>query len=78
MGKEVEVNILGNKYSFLTDRDINEAIRIAMYVDEEAVRIKEEDPYSSETTIAILTALNIADKLFTIASDLEELNSYVK
>jgi cell division protein ZapA (FtsZ GTPase activity inhibitor) len=78
VGKEVEVNILGNKYSFLTDRDINEAIRIAMYVDEEAVRIKEEDPYSSETTIAILTALNIADKLFTIASDLEELNSYVK
>ena len=78
MGKEVEVNILGNKYSFLTDRDINEAIRIAMYVDEEAARIKEEDPYSSETTIAILTALNIADKLFTIASDLEELNSYVE
>jgi cell division protein ZapA (FtsZ GTPase activity inhibitor) len=78
VGKEVEVNILGNKYSFLTDRDINEAIRIAMYVDEEAERIKEEDPYSSETTIAILTALNIADKLFTIASDLEELNSYVE
>ena len=78
MGKEVEVNILGNKYSFLTDRDINEAIRIAMYVDEEATRIKEEDPYSSEITIAILTALNIADKLYTIASDLEELNSYVE
>ncbi|TET98039.1 MAG: cell division protein ZapA [Candidatus Stahlbacteria bacterium] len=78
MGKEVEVNILGNKYSFLTDRDINEAIRIAMFVDEEAAKIKEDDPYSSENTIAILTALNIADKLFAVVSDLKELERYVE
>ncbi len=78
MGKEVEVKILGNKYSFLTDRDTNEAIRIAMLVDEEAMRIKEDEPYSSDSTIAILTALNIADKLFTIVSDLEELERYVE
>ena len=78
VGKEVEVNILGNKYSFLTDRDINEAIRIAMFVDEEAAKIKEDDPYSSENTIAILTALNIADKLFAVVSDLEELERYVE
>jgi len=78
VGKEVEVKILGNKYSFLTDRDTNEAIRIAMLVDEEAMRIKEDEPYSSDSTIAILTALNIADKLFTIVSDLEELERYVE
>lgn len=76
MGKEVEVKILGNNYSFLTDRDPNEAIRIAMFVDKEATRIKEEEPHSSESTIAILTALNIADKLFAIFSDLEELERY--
>ncbi len=78
MGKEVEVKILGNKYSFITDRDPNDAIRIATFVDEEARKIKEDEPYSSESTIAILTALNIADKLFTIGSDIEELKSYVE
>lgn len=78
MGKEVEVKILGNKYSFITDRDPNDAIRIATFVDEEARKIKEDEPYSSESTIAILTALNIADKLFTIGSDIEELESYVE
>jgi len=78
VGKEVEVKILGNKYSFITDRDPNDAIRIATFVDEEARKIKEDEPYSSESTIAILTALNIADKLFTIGSDIEELESYVE
>jgi len=78
VGKEVEVKILGNKYSFITDRDPNDAIRIATFVDEEARKIKEDEPYSSESTIAILTALNIADKLFTIGSDIEELKSYVE
>lgn len=78
MGKEVEVKILGNKYSFITDRDPNDAIRIATFVDEEARKIKEDEPYSSESTIAILTALNIADKLFTVGSDIEELKSYVE
>jgi cell division protein ZapA len=78
VGKEVEVKILGNKYSFITDRDPNDAIRIATFVDEEARKIKEDEPYSSESTIAILTALNIADKLFTVGSDIEELKSYVE
>ncbi|MCK4422242.1 cell division protein ZapA [candidate division WOR-3 bacterium] len=78
MGKEVEVKILGNKYSFLTDRDVKETLNIAMYVDEEARRIKEENPYSSESTIAILTALNIADKIFTIGSEIEKLGRYVE
>ncbi len=77
MGKEVEVKILSNKYSFITDRNLDEALSIAMFVDEETRRIKQEEPYSSDNTIAILTALNIADKLFAIASEIEKLENYV-
>ena len=77
MGKEVEVNILGNKYSFITDKNPEEASKIAMFVDELGRKIKEEEPYSSENTIAILTALNIADKYFALASEIEKLKRYI-
>lgn len=73
MGKEVEVKILGNKYSFITDKNPEEALKIAMFVDELAKIIKKEEPYSSESTIAILTALNIADKYFALANEIEKL-----
>ncbi len=73
MGKEVEVKILGNKYSFITDKNPEEALKIAMFVDELAKIIKKEEPYSSESTIAILTALNIADKYFELANEIEKL-----
>jgi cell division protein ZapA (FtsZ GTPase activity inhibitor) len=75
VGKEVEVKILGNKYSFITDKNPEEALEIAMFVDELAKKIKEEEPYSSENTIAILTALNIADKYYELASELEKLKN---
>lgn len=78
MGKEVQVSILGNKYSFITDKKANEALKIAMFVDELAEEIKEEEPYSSENTIAILTALNIADKYFALAQEIEELKDHVE
>ncbi|MEO0294033.1 MAG: cell division protein ZapA [candidate division WOR-3 bacterium] len=73
MGKEIEVKILGKKYSFITDRTEKEAIEIATFVDEIGRKIKEEEPYSSENTIAILMALNIADKYFTLANEIEKL-----
>jgi len=73
VGKEVEVKILGNKYSFITDKNPEEALKIAMFVDELAKIIKKEEPYSSESTIAILTALNIADKYFELANEIEKL-----
>jgi cell division protein ZapA (FtsZ GTPase activity inhibitor) len=77
VGKEVEVKILGNKYSFITDKNSEEAIKIATFVDELGKKIKEEEPYSSETTIAILTALNIADKYFALSHEIEKLKEYV-
>jgi cell division protein ZapA (FtsZ GTPase activity inhibitor) len=77
LGKEVEVKILGNKYSFITDKNSEEAMKIAMFVDELGKKIKEEEPYSSETTIAILTALNIADKYFALAHEIEKLKEHV-
>lgn len=78
MGKEVEVKILGNKYSFETDRDSNDALKIAMYVDEIMRETKNESPYESDITIAIIAALNIADKLYELESRLEELEKYVE
>jgi cell division protein ZapA (FtsZ GTPase activity inhibitor) len=75
VGKEVEVKILGNKYSFITDKNPEEALEIAMFVDELAKKIKKEEPYSSENTIAILTALNIADKYYELAAELEKLKN---
>jgi len=77
VGKEVEVKILGNKYSFITDKNSEEAIKIAMFVDELGKKIKEEEPYSSENTIAILTALNIAEKYFALAHEIEKLKEHI-
>jgi cell division protein ZapA (FtsZ GTPase activity inhibitor) len=77
VGKEVEVIILGNKYSFITDKNPEEALKIAAFVDELGKKIKEEEPYSSENTIAILTALNIADKYFALADEIEKLKRYI-
>jgi len=75
VGKEVEVKILG--YSFITDKNSEEAIKIAMFVDELGKKIKEEEPYSSENTIAILTALNIAEKYFALAHEIEKLKEHI-
>jgi len=77
LGKEVEVKILGNKYFFITDKNPEEALKIATFVDELGRKIKEGEPYSSENTIAILTALNIADKYFALADEIEKLKMYI-
>lgn len=73
MGKTLTVEILGNKYSLDTDRDINEAAEIANFVDRRMKEIKENNPFISPVSVAILTALNIADELYTLKKRVKEL-----
>ncbi|MCD6276667.1 cell division protein ZapA [candidate division WOR-3 bacterium] len=73
MGKQVIVEIFGNKYTLDTDRDINEATRIAGYVDAKMKEMREKFPYTSPISLAILAALNIADDLYTLQKKIEEL-----
>ncbi|MCD6399293.1 cell division protein ZapA [candidate division WOR-3 bacterium] len=73
MGKTLTVEILGNKYSLDTDRDINEAAEIANFVDRRMKEIKENNPFISPVSVAILTALNIADELYALKKRVKEL-----
>ena len=73
MGKTLTVEILGNKYSLDTDRDINEAAEIANFVDRRMKEIKENNPFISPVSVAILTALNIADGLYALKKRVKEL-----
>lgn len=77
MSDELEVTIMGKEYSFITDNNKKEARLISRFVDNEAKEIKENNPYSSDSTIAILTALNIADKLFKLARNVDRLAEIV-
>jgi len=73
VGKTLTVEILGNKYSLDTDRDINEAAEIANFVDRRMKEIKENNPFISPVSVAILTALNIADELYALKKRVKEL-----
>ena len=76
---KIKVTIYGNEYTITSDADPEHILRIAKYVDQQMKRTSSIVSFSSNTKIAILTALNIADELYReklqnrhTASDLNE------
>jgi len=69
---KAEVEIFGTTYTIKGDEDPEYISQLASYVDQEMRSITGKTSTVSTTKVAILTALNIADKLFKIKNSVEE------
>ena len=66
MEKPIRVEILGREYSLrVRPEDEELTLDIASYVDEKMQAFKEAHPGQSELTTAIITALAIAEELYS-------------
>jgi len=62
--ESVVINIAGIEYSIKTDIDIELTLKIAEYVDQKMMEMKNNNSIRDDIKIAVLTALNIAGELF--------------
>lgn len=69
----VNVVIHGQKYPIMVQDDEEYIRRIANYVDERMAQIQKETSVNTLSSLAILTALNIADELFNTQSEKDRL-----
>lgn len=71
--KVIRVHVLGREYSLRVREQDEELTRdIASYVDGKMQAFKETHPGQSELTTAIITALAIAEELFSIWEEQED------
>jgi cell division protein ZapA len=84
MGSEprtVSVHILGNEYKIRSTEEGDFVRDVALYVDELMHRISSRMTTGTQTQVAVLAALNIAEELFRerrdghAAGDADEVNS---
>lgn len=67
MGKEsIQVKIFGTEYTLKSDTDIEYVKRVAQIVDEKMQKLAENSTIKSESKLAVLTALNVADELYQL------------
>lgn len=71
----VKVTIYGQEYPIRGRGDVEYIKQVARHVDERMVQIEEQTSVSSPARLAILAALNIADELFTIQRERDQLLS---
>ncbi len=76
--KPIKVQIFGNEYSLKSDASEDHVLRVAAYVDEKLRRLSEKTHVNSETKIAVLAALNIADELFRLKASYETLKQQIE
>ena len=62
----VKVTIFGTEYPVKGDADSQYIEEVAAYVDEKMREVAQGLSVKSTTKVAILTALNITDELFTV------------
>ncbi len=67
MGKHtLQVEIFGAGYSLKSDQEPEHVEKVARFVDRKIAVLSENTKVKSQTKIAVLAALNIADELFTL------------
>lgn len=62
--ESVKVTILGSEYAIKGTANSEHIIKIARYVDQKMREITEQQSIASNTRVAILAAMDIADELF--------------
>lgn len=76
--KIITFNILGEKYKIKTEMDEDTALRIANYVNNQIEETSKRVGYASQTKIAVLAALNIAQELFLGKKDMVGLEKKIE
>lgn len=64
--KSIRVQIFGMEYSLKSDNSEEYVNEVAQYVDTKIRNLSENTTVKSQTKIAVLAALNIADELFRV------------
>ncbi len=71
----VKIRIYGQEYTIVGERSQDEIIKVAQYVDERMQFIGRNSNLGSTTSLAVLSAVNIADEIFTAKEELETLRA---
>ena len=72
---KVKIRIYGQEYTIVGERSQDEIIKAAQYVDERMQFIGRNSNLGSTTSLAVLSAVNIADEIFSIKEGLEQLRT---
>ena len=72
---KVKIRIYGQEYTIVGERSQDEIIKAAQYVDERMQFIGRNSNLGSTTSLAVLSAVNIADEIFSIKEELEQLRT---
>ena len=72
---KVKIRIYGQEYTIVGERSQDEIIKAAQSVDERMQFIGRNSNLGSTTSLAVLSAVNIADEIFSIKEELEQLRT---
>ena len=72
---KVKIRIYGQEYTIVGERSQDEIIKAAQYVDERMQFIGRNSNLGSTTSLAVLSAVNIADEIISIKEELEQLRT---
>ena len=72
---KVKIRIYGQEYTIVGERSQDEIIKAAQYVEERMQFIGRNSNLGSTTSLAVLSAVNIADEIFSIKEELEQLRT---
>ncbi len=75
MKKRFDITVVGREFSVLSDKGDEYVDRIVRYINERAKEIGETSENATASDIAILVALNIAEELFGLQEEKEDLRS---
>jgi len=74
----VEVYILGQRYTIKGDASEEHIRKLAAFVDGKLKEVHNSSPNITPVKASILAALNIADELFKLRNEQDEMTKYIE
>lgn len=74
-GKKVRVRIYGQEYTIIGDRNEEEILEIASYVNDRMHEIGKSSFLGTTTSLAVLSAVNITDEMLSEREELQTLRT---
>ncbi|MBC2576006.1 cell division protein ZapA [Peptostreptococcus canis] len=74
---KVSVKIDGVEYQIMGEKNEAEIVKVGKFIDNELKKISKAAPSLSKINAAILTSVNIADKLFDSNAEIEDLKNRI-
>ena len=71
---KVSVKIYGQEYTITGEKPREQIVKIAAYVDNKMYEISEIVTPGPESSLAVLSSVNICDEYFDLLDEIEELN----